>query len=305
MGRRGRSTIKTVEAYYKARVATMPGWATGGQGPGGAAAGNTKWVFDVVSVRGQDPKERVIMAPQGTAEDFEAKGVTAETLIAYGYDLPWTQGMTVSRDPRYLYHPHSPTLIGDPSWVSSEQFDMVAKADPATVEEWNRLPPDQQQGRLREMMLAMLGDRFQLRVHTEKRDMPAYALVVAKGGPKIRPLTGQPPTFNDGSDPSKPYQSPWDGSDLGQIKGHGVTIDGLAAELWAKRELGSKKVIDQTGLTGIYDFTLKWTPEGDPDDAGGVSLITAIQEQLGLKLEPVKVPMDVVVIDHVERPSPN
>jgi uncharacterized protein (TIGR03435 family) len=155
------------------------------------------------------------------------------------------------------------------------------------------------------MVLAMMADRFQLKVHTEKRDMPAYALVVAKGGPKISPITGPPPTFNDGSDPSKPYQSPWDGGDLGQIKGHGVTIDGLAEQLWVKRELGSKKVIDQTGLTGRYDFTLKWTPEGDPDDAGGVSLFTAIQEQLGLKLEPVKAPMDVAVIDHIERPSEN
>jgi uncharacterized protein (TIGR03435 family) len=147
----------------------------------------------------------------------------------------------------------------------------------------------------------MLADRFQLKLHTEKRDMPVYALVVAKGGAKVTPSQPDPPPDPDHP---KPYTSQLQ-LDLGFIGGHGLTMDTLAQLLWTRREIGSRKVMDRTGLTGKYDFKLKWTPEGDPDDAGGASIFTAIQEQLGLKLEPTKVPMDVVVIDNVEKPTAN
>ena len=77
----------------------------------------------------------------------------------------------------------------------------------------------------------------------------------------------------------------------------------LATMLWSKRELGSRKVVDQTGLTGKYDLKLKWAPDTDP--SGGPSLFSAIKEQLGLKLISIKAPVEVLVIDHVERPSEN
>ncbi|HXE08255.1 MAG TPA: TIGR03435 family protein [Acidobacteriaceae bacterium] len=278
--------------------------ALGGNAALPQAAAPVKCAFDVVSIKVQDPNEREIMAPGGTPEDFEARGVTAETLVAHAFDLQWTQGLSESRDPRYSYYAHSSHLIGDRGWADTEQFDLTAKADPAVLEAWKKLPSERQDACLREMVLAMLKDRFRLQVHTEKRGLPAYALVVAKGGPKMTPSQPDPPAAPDDPDHPKPYESPWR-VDLGLIAGHGVTMDELAEMLWAKREIGGRDVIDRTGLPGKYDFKLKWTPEGDPDDAGGVSLFTAIQEQLGLKLEPVKAPTDVVVIDHIEKPTEN
>jgi len=256
-------------------------------------ANQTKWVFDVVSIKLQDPNQRSIMGPHGTPENFQAGGVTAETLVAYAYNLPWTQGMSSSADPRYLYQPHPPNLVLNSDWVNDEQFDVSAKADPAVLEAWKKLPPAEQQKQLRQMVQKMLADRFHLREHTEKRDMPVYALVVAKGGAKLTPSPPDPPA-------DRGLQV-----DLGLIAGRGLTMDTLAQMLWTRRELGSRKVIDRTGLTGKYDLKLKWTPEGDPADAGGPSIFTAIQEQLGLKLEPAKAPMDVVVIDHIEKPTAN
>jgi len=261
----------------------------------------TKWTFDVVSIKEQDPNQQIIMGPTGTPENFQAEGVTVETLVAYAYDLTWSQGLSSSRDPRYLYQPHPPNLVLNSAWVSDERFDVTAKADPSVLEVWKKLTPAQQQTQLKQMVQAMLADRFQLKVHTEKLDMPVYALVVAKGGPKVTP--SQPDLPPDPDHP-KPYGSPMQ-LDLGLIAAHGLTMEQLAQLLWTRREIGSKKVIDRTGLMGKYDFKLKWTPEGDPDDAGGASIFTAIQEQLGLKLEPVKAPMDVVVIDHVEKPTAN
>ncbi len=85
-----------------------------------------------------------------------------------------------------------------------------------------------------------------------------------------------------------------------------MTMDGLMTFLWGQPELGSRKIIDRTGLKGQYDFTLKWASEGDPsEEAAGPSLFSAIEDRLGLKLESTKAPVDVLVIDSIEKPTPN
>jgi uncharacterized protein (TIGR03435 family) len=156
------------------------------------------------------------------------------------------------------------------------------------------------------MFREILVERFGLKVHHETRTLPVYALVVAKGGPK---MTASKPQPNDPDGmPGNPGVL---NTSLGRETGRGALIEFLAEDL--SDALG-RKVVDKTGLTGRYDFTLTWAPDDDAAAMGssassgapqGPSLFTAVQEQLGLKLEPVKAPVDVVVIDHLEKPSEN
>jgi uncharacterized protein (TIGR03435 family) len=258
--------------------------------------------FEVATIRKSPPDGNFMSMPQGTPANFSARMCTVESMIGFAYNIPYSQVM--SDNTKYLFNPHSPNLLGGPDWVSTDKYDLTAKADEATIQAWDKLPPGEQKEELRHMMQILLADRFKLTMRHETREMPVWALEVAKGGPKLTPAPGPPPVLNDGSDPSKPYESPWK-MDLGLLSGRARTMDELAQVLWGKREIQSRKILDRTGLTVRYNFTLKWAPEDDPGDGSGPSLFTAIQEQLGLKLESTKAPLDVLVIDHIDRPSEN
>jgi uncharacterized protein (TIGR03435 family) len=156
---------------------------------------------------------------------------------------------------------------------------------------------------LRQMVQQMLAERFKLAVHWEKKELPVYALVVRKGGPK---LTAAKDT-SGGTNTS---------SSNGKLTARGVTMKKLSQTLTQilGRELG-RDVIDKTGLDGRYDLVLTWspqdnsaamtTPSSDNSIAAGPSIFTALQEQLGLKLESTKGQVQTLVIDHVEQPSAN
>ena len=138
-------------------------------------------------------------------------------------------------------------------------------------------------------MRQILEDRFALKYHIEKRELPLYDLVIAKHGPKIKESTPGG-NFTNGMSP-------------GKLSMHAYPMSALAASL--SGAVG-RLIIDKTGLTGQYDIDLTWAWRDDPGSGDtGPSIFTAIQEQLGLKLEPAKAPIDVVVIDHIERPSEN
>ena len=145
------------------------------------------------------------------------------------------------------------------------------------------------------MLQALLADRFGLKVHQETRQLPIYALVVAKGGPRFQPSKINGTTVSNGH-----AQITVTGSD------HTVAL--LAEQL--SRTLG-RVVVDKTGLDGRYELSLKWTPDDAPGGAGtapadtGPSIFTAIQEQLGLKLESQKGPVPILVVDHIDLPSQN
>ena len=238
-----------------------------------------------------------------TAEDFRADGLPVEAIIGFAYDIPWMRTMTNKQEPPF--QPRSPNLLGGPDWVRSETFDVTAKADEATVAAWSKLPAQRQKEQVKLMVRALLADRFKLRMRQETEVIPVYALTVTKDGPKFKPTPPEPPASNDPNAPAKPYQSPWK-LDVGMTEGHGVTMDGLMTFLWAQPELGSRKIIDRTGLKGQYDFTLKWASQRDPsEEAAGPSLFSALQDQLGLKLESTNAPVDVLVIDSIEKPTPN
>jgi uncharacterized protein (TIGR03435 family) len=167
------------------------------------------------------------------------------------------------------------------------------------------------------MIQSLLADRFKMKVNRVVKQLPVYELVVANGGAKLKPenaadfaAAGRPPDSGTSSS-----------SGPGYFKAVGASSADLAYGLsrFVSRELG-RQVIDRTGLTGKYDFTLTWQPfstergavDVSPDsmrstnlDSAGPSIFTAIQEQLGLKLKPTVGPVEVLVVDHIERPSEN
>ena len=258
--------------------------------------------FEVATVkpnRSGDPRT-LIGGPLGR---FTTTGTTTKFLIAYAYDV---KGFQVS---------------GGPSWVDSERYDIDAKVPDSITQEALKLPFDQIKQQYLLMVQALLGDRFKLKLSYQTKELPVLALVVAKNGPKIREAT-----------PGDTYPNGIKGPDghaigrtwrmaRGELIGQGVSMESVGGVL--SQYLG-RTVLNQTGLKGDYDFTLQWTPDPDegamlkgPEDARsgtdnaplpdsiGPAIFTAIQEQLGLKLESQKAPVQILVIDHVERPSEN
>jgi uncharacterized protein (TIGR03435 family) len=191
-------------------------------------------------------------------------------------------------------------FVGGPDWINADRFDIEGKTEGT---------PNQMQ--MLEMLRSLLADRFKLVVHRETRPMAAYALVVAradgKTGPHLRRIE---PCASPTRPEAPPVAGPRCGGfsvGTGALRGVGVTMTQLAAEL--PSATGGRYVIDRTGVSGVFDVTLTWnadslrpevaTPDSSP------SIFAAIQEQLGLKLEPITTPIDVIVIDHAERPTAN
>jgi uncharacterized protein (TIGR03435 family) len=198
-------------------------------------------------------------------------------------------------------------ILGAPQWLSTEKFDFEAKIDDADIAAFQALHYDQE----RVMLQRLLADRFSLATHFETRQLPVYALTVAKGGPKLHESV---------LDPNDPMVK----RGLAQVRksnGHQIAIEKCSMPILARtltRILGAQ-VVDQTGLTGRYDFELDWAPALDanisaannaasapaPDGPTGPSIFAAIKDQLGLKLESTKAPVQALAIDHVAEPSPN
>jgi bla regulator protein blaR1 len=200
----------------------------------------------------------------------------------------------------YNLPPDSKRVVGGPDWLRQDiQYDIQAKIDDSLFASMQKMTPAQQREQVDLMQQSLLADRFKLKVHFETRDMPVYALVVAKGGPKLTPAKdGEPTRFGMVNNEQ--------GAELVATS---VTLDQLVHAPFFKP--GGREVVDQTGLKGSYDFTLKSgaeqisTSQTGQEGGDAPSLFTAIQEQLGLKLVPSKAQVEVIVIDHIERPSAN
>lgn len=193
---------------------------------------------------------------------------------------------------------------GGPDWLDKARFDIEAKYD---VSRYPNPTREQRQA----MLQQLLTDRFKLVVHHESKEFPLYALVIAKGGPKA-----------EETKPEDLRNSPVYGvmcmhgkGRRGELAMQGCTMTQFAESLsgYARNDLG-RRVVDQTGLTGYYTIALDWVPvdtripsSGEPSAAetGGPSIFTAVKEQAGLELKPVKGALDTIVIDHVEMPAEN
>ena len=251
--------------------------------------------FDVVSIKPNKSGEMRIMMrilPDG----FNMEGVPTQLMLA--------QAFNVEND----------RIVGAPAWVQTDHYDIQAKVAPEDAPKLDKLGREQRFA----MLQPLLEERFNLKFHHETREMPVYLLVVAKGGSKLKPAD---PAFGaDGS-----HRMPGMMMSPGGLEAHGAQLDMLAHVL--SGQVG-RTIIDKTGLTGSYDFSLHFTPQNmppgmgpgpgagpgggspgadapPPPDTSGPDLLTALQEQLGLKLESEKGPVDVIVIDHIDKPSEN
>lgn len=177
---------------------------------------------------------------------------------------------------------------GVPEWAKSDRFDIDGLA---TVEG----KPDVKQ--LRRMMQKVLNERFGMKLHREQREMPVYAMTLAKSGPRLTSNTTYPVGLVDQRNTATSGQQ--------TLVYKNTSMPELAQTLMFNVD---RPVVDKTGLTGRYDIELKWTVDeskAPTDGTAAPSLFTAIQEQLGLKLEPVKAPAEVLVVDSVEGPGAN
>ena len=253
--------------------------------------------FEVASIKpnsGDDHRIGLQILPGG---GLRTTGTPLRFLITFAYDVRDFQ------------------VSGGPAWINSERFDIMAKGEGAAATD---APVDPRQmtdaqmktasQQLREKLRALLADRFQLTIHHETKEQSVYALVVGKGGSKLQVSESK-------ANERRMMMG------RGRLEGHGVPLDMLTSTL--SNQLG-RPIIDRTGLAGYFNIKLEWTPDpgqgtggpfgGPPPpgveappapDPNGPSIFTAIQEQLGLRLESEKGPVELIVIDHVDKPSEN
>ena len=235
--------------------------------------------FEVATIRPSNPNMpgRQFMAK---GHEFLTINTTLNDLITFAYGL------------------HIRQVVGTPAWAGTDKYDLDGKVA-------GESQPNDAQWKI--MIQKLLVDRFQLTFHREPRELPVYELTVAKDGPKLTPSKADPASL-----PGMGFRG------FGNMPVSNATMTDFAAMMQGM--VLDRPMIDHTGLQGRYDFVLQWTPDdsqfigmrppgmtsaGSDNPNAPPSLFTAIQEQLGLKLESAKASVDVMVIDHVERPSAN
>jgi bla regulator protein BlaR1 len=267
-------------------------------------------LYEVVSINPTSIKPNKSGGPLGSmwfaTDEFTATDVTLRMVIKAAYKIEDDQ------------------IEGAPDWLNSEKFDINAKWDKSVVDALEELSQDQQMLERRRMLQALLADRFRLTLHREAYHFPTYELVIAQNGPKLQEAKPGNTHPNGITDMYGKGHSGLMSMRGGQLIAQGVPVPLLVKELLRElsRESGGCIIEDKTGLKGNYDFTLQWTPKeseapmfrgtdgGQPrkprtlsPESNWPSLFTAIQEQLGLKLEPQNGPGEILVIDHVEKPN--
>ena len=235
--------------------------------------------FEVATIKPEDPEFRGRYITMQSAHQFFARNHSLRTLVMAAYNL------------------HARAVTGGPAWVDNDRFEIQAitpgEAHPTY---------DQQMAMLRQL----LTDRFHLTFHREPKELPVYAIVASKNGPQLR--ASATPVEKAG------LLGITIMPDHVEFPGRHIRVADLASVL--QRAALDRPVVDRTGLTGFYDFDLAWTPDdsqfpglhlAEPPDGAArkPDLFAAFQQQLGLKLEATKAPVDILVIDRAERPSAN
>jgi uncharacterized protein (TIGR03435 family) len=237
------------------------------------SSASTSLKFEVASVKPSKPGEHFSMIrPLPGGQTYVAANAPLKMMMSVMYRITGSQ------------------IVGGPNWIATEPYDVQAKAaSPSSIDQ------------LHEMFQTLLADRFKLQFHREKQERPAYVLAVDQSSSKLKMSENQ-----------EPFDIPIKPVGPGKFVGTRVPMSYLCFFLSGQLDV---PVIDQTGLTGYYDFTLEWTPplvlvgpgaqgpsapsDESPDLAG------TLRKQLGLKLESKKAPVEIFVIDHVEKPSEN
>jgi len=287
-----RFAIAPIEASYEGKLsddgASIAGtWTQGGQARPlnlARAEGDAQWEipkataamakdadpdWEVVTVKPTDPNvNNASIRMDG--RQFVMENRSVETLLLVGYSA------------------HKKQIVNAPDWIRTERWDVRGVPD---------VPGQPSIRQMQALARKVLAQRFGLVTHTEKREMEVYALTVAKGGEKMTPSAGDPNGLPDEND-----------RENGGVRTMRAANTSMSDFALIMKFFMDRPVVDQTGLAGRHDFQLKWTFDESKvptDGSAPAGLFTAIQEQIGLKLEPVKAQTDVLVIDKVERPSAN
>ncbi len=242
------------------------------QGQQNATASAPVPAFQVATIKPAKPDEQLSIQIQGRR--FATAGTSLIDILKYAYGV------------------HASQIVDGPAWLGTEKFDLLAAPDSETRPS---------SGEMKKMVQQLIADRFHLRFHPATRELSAYAIVAGKGVPKLTKSTKDPNGIPAGAF-----------SPSGKLSVGNATMADLATFL--QRYVTDRPVVDRTGITGKYDLTLTWAANESQFGGGGHAtegsgalpgLFTAIQEQLGLKLQAVKAPIEVLVIDYVEQPSEN
>ncbi len=233
-----------------------------------------KLTFDVASIRPSSPTQHGHQDIAAHADSYTATYLPVKMMIAFMYRIPARQ------------------IVGGPSWLQDDRYDVQAKAD-------KKYSVDD----LDTMYQNLLVDRFHLRYHIETKEENIYALTIDNSGSKLK-ISNQPPN----------YDLPINFSGLGVMTGTRVPISYFCWMLGQLLQGDERPVVDMTGLTGLYDFRLSFLPTGlpqqefdqlPPEARDRPSLFEVIKDQLGLKLIARKGPVQYFVIDHIDRPTEN
>jgi uncharacterized protein (TIGR03435 family) len=241
--------------------------------------------FETASIKPTPPDAQCGMIQPMPGGGLRIECLNLKTILVWAYDVQNYQ------------------ISGGPAWAESQRWDILAK--PAAMEGATSGPAEyanmddshrkQYMSAVRQRLQALLADRFQLALRHEMREQTVYVLAVAKGGPKMKESANQ-------------SESAFIKRGRGQITARGAQMEGLIRFLAIDVQ---RPITDRTGLTRHYDFTLEWTPDPpanaeshkDSPDASGPTVFTALQEQLGLRLESQKGPVETLVIDRAEKPE--
>jgi uncharacterized protein (TIGR03435 family) len=224
--------------------------------------------FEVALIKPADPNDHSQgFRLEGHRISIENNSMTS--IICFAYSIQKTQ------------------IVNAPHWFDEQPWNIDGVPDTEGVPNWHQY---------KRMLQKLLSSRFGLVTHPDKRELSVYALTVSRGGPKLEKSKSDPDALSDQS-----------GHGIGAQQYMKFTNDSMTDFAQFLQLMGDRPVVDQTNLSGRYDFTLLWTPDvmraTPTDDAPG--LFTAVQEQLGLKLEATRAPTDVFVIDAATRPTQN
>jgi uncharacterized protein (TIGR03435 family) len=265
--------------------------------------------FEVASIKRTDPANYRFVIGVQPGGRLVVNGATLQALIAYAYAVRNFQ------------------IIGGPSWMTTDRWDIEARAEEGTVAPLTGPPDPNRPSPVGIRLQSLLEDRFNLKLHRDSRELPVFELSQVKGGSKLKLSDDQtplkPPEPGAGPRPPQAGASMPRGSMSmmiggGELEASAMPVTSLAGAL---AQILGRTVIDKTELQGLYDFKLRWTPEvgqtigpsgppppgvvPPPVDPSGPSLVTAIQDQLGLKLDSMKEPVQVLLIDAVQKPTEN
>jgi uncharacterized protein (TIGR03435 family) len=253
-------------------------------------------MFLIVSARG------ILAQPPGTLPSFEVSTIKRSSPDARDRSLPiigarfMANNHTLKECIGYAYNLTPKLISGGPAWIGSDRYDIVGAGPSGAALHLDQAPP---------MFQTLLTDRFKLKFHRAEQPMSVYNLALGRNGPKLKETVPEPGKRAELiMRPSAPR--------VLTLPARNITIAGFVSLLeWS---ILDRPVIDRTGLTGRYDFDLEWKVDGTQTDRGPVppgadsndkpDIFSAIRE-LGLRLEPARTPVEVLVIDHVERPDEN